>query len=351
MTDTENDLKPEESVFRFLFASPAYFVGECHGKGYYLSVAFQAQRWQLGTQYAGDSTFILSIRTPQHDKKSIVFDTYGLVGEEVSALLGAFYGKLVVNLGHTQCGFVFMVPTACRTSIVDKVRMPFNSDIRKPRGPALNLAVSQPVIERYIAYQTNEQTITILRAAEFYRSALENVHNRPEISLALFCSTLEALLPLRTYTNYEIYDEAIAEAFVAIATYCPKGDRLVRGLKSRLFQIKRKIAVLVAQYIPDDFFVEREAIDTPAVVRDRSELVARVRQIYDIRSKVLHMGDRSGIGYLAHEWQRSEIGLGTPSPDTMGLAKALSLTGLERVVSTVLRGVIAEWLTVKMTSE
>jgi len=138
------------------------------------------------------------------------------------------------------------VPTDLRAPVGDKRRKPFNSEPRKPDGPELNLAAAQRVIERYIETQGEERIGWIMRAAEFYRVALESFHSRPEIALAMFCSTLEALLPLRKYTEEELCDNTLASILKRIEAHVPKGKSVVAGLKSRLFQIKRRVAAFVA---------------------------------------------------------------------------------------------------------
>ena len=167
----ENDLKLEDSVYRFLFASPARFVGECHGHGFYLTIAFQSfGRRSAFNRFRDESAFVLSIRTePRDRKKTIKIETYEWLGEEVSALLGAFYGKLIQNCGHIQSGELHTVPTALSAPRGDRERTPFNGEQRKPDGPALNLMEARRVIERYIAAQDEERLGWILRAAECYR--------------------------------------------------------------------------------------------------------------------------------------------------------------------------------------
>lgn len=344
----ENDLKLDKTVFRFLFASPAHFVGECYGSGYYLTVAFptcgQPNTFNPSTNC---STFIFSVRAEPMAKDSNRLEMYQWIGEEVSALLGAFYGKLIANLGYIQCGSIPTVPAAFSFVQDDQDGMPFNNQKRRPDAPELNLFVAECIIEKYIATGGDERLGWILRAAEFYRVALESFRTRPEIALAMLCSALEALLPLKTYSEEELCDNSLASMLKRIAEHCPKGDKIVHGLKSRLYQIKRKVAAFVNEYVPESYFHQRETDIQWAVAKDRNDLISRIRCTYDLRSKVLHTGDRRGLWYFARDQQRAEIGFGSPVLDDTQLQKvlagALTLTGLERVVSTVLRAAIAKW--------
>lgn len=346
---SENDLKLDDSVFRFLFSSPAPFVGECSGQGFYLTIAFPSWgRRSPSNRSRDDSNFVLSIRTEPQNKKTIQIETYQWIGEEVSALLGAFYGKLIQNYGHIQCGNVHTVPTALGAPVGKRDRTPYNSVPRRPDGPTLDLSEARRVVETYMVSQGGERVGWILRAAEFYRVALESFHSRPEVALAMFCSALEALLPLREYTENELCDTSLASMLQRISEHCPNGDRIVKALKSRLYQIKRKVAAFVGQYVPEGYFQQRETTIGWAVAKDRADLISRIRCVYDLRSKVLHTGDRKGLNYIEHDHEQSEIGIGFPVLDDKQLEKtlagALTLTGVERVTSTVLRAVIAEWL-------
>jgi hypothetical protein len=199
----------------------------------------------------------------------------------------------------------------------------------------------------------DDELAYLLRACEFYRMALENYDERPEMAFTLFISVLESLVELRTYSETELYDEKLIGDFKVIAANCPNGPKLVSGLKNRLYQVKRKVAVLVDEFIPDSFFVERETDAPFGFVQDRAELAKRIRAAYDIRSRLLHTGNRSGISHIAPDHDGAEIILGRPALPEAELVKllcaSLNLTGLERVTSTVLRTAITRQLIAKPT--
>jgi hypothetical protein len=274
---------------------------------------------------------------------------YEWVGEEVSALLGGFYGKLVINLGHYQAGRFLTVPATWDRPCESHAKPPFNSTPRKPDGPKLELPLAAEVIANYIADSREDKRLSyVLRACEFYRMALENYHERPEMSFTLLASALESLVEMRTFTDAELYDEKLLSDLAAIKEECEDGEKIVARLKGRLFQVRRKVAALVDDFLPDTFFSQREAGLAFGVVQDRTELRKRVLGAYDIRSKLLHTGNRSGIWFIAHDHQNCEIGLGRPVMKDDQLVEMLcgsvNLTGLERVTSTVLRSAINRWL-------
>lgn len=112
--------------------------------------------------------------------------------------------------------------------------------------------------------------------------------------------------------------------------------------------MKRKVTALVRDGVPDAFFEQRETPMAWGFIKDRTELVQRIRAAYDIRSRLLHTGDRSGLWYIEHDLQSAEIGVGKPVLEDKQLVKLLhrsvNLVGLERITSCVLRTLIDQWL-------
>lgn len=348
--------KPNERIFRFLFTSPAWFVGETEKEFFNLTVAFpsfdsKGKELLFFDGPFGRSTFLLSVEMPPPptEKAGSIVPMYEWIGEEASALLCGFYGKLVINLGHYQAGKFLTVPRTWDKICQSYRKPPFNRTPRQPDGPDLDLGLATEIIQNYCTDDRQENDLSlILRACEFYRMALENYDERPEMGFTLLISALESIIDMRLYAEEEMYDEKLQSDFAAIKAECKNGEKIVSGLKKRLYQVRRKVAVLVDDFLPDVFFSQRECSLPFAVVKDRHDLRKRVLAAYDIRSRILHTGERSGIGFVAHDHQTSEIGLGRPVMQDNKLADLLcasvNLTGLERITSTVLRCAIKRWL-------
>lgn len=295
------------------------------------------------------SHFCLSVQVPERDKSASTYPMYEWVGEEMSALLGAFYGKLILNSGHVQAGRFLTVPSLQERPFYRFDKPPFNDQPRRPNGVEPNLAEAAPLVAKYVKVTGSDDQLPLLvRAADFYRLGLETYDDRPEVAFAMFISTLEALTALRDYSDDELYDERLLEDLQLIATTCAEGPKIASRLKARLYQVKRKVAALVHDAVPDAFFEQREITVAWGFIKQRDELVERVRAAYDIRSRLLHTGDRSGLWYIEHDHQGEEHGIGEPVMDDKQLVKLLcqsvNLVGLERITSTVLRTVIAQWL-------
>jgi hypothetical protein len=232
------NFKPDENIFRFLFVSPAWFVGATDREDFDLTVSFPSfdrkgkDELALNGPYSR-SKFMLSVEVAPVEKKvGVVQPMYEWVGEEVSALLGGFYGKLVLNLGHYQAGRFLTVPATWDRPCESHAKPPFNSTPRKPDGPKLELPLAAEMIANYIADNREDKRLSyVLRACEFYRMALENYHERPEMSFTLLASALESLVEMRAYTDAELYDEKLLSDLAAIQTECKDGEKIVARLK------------------------------------------------------------------------------------------------------------------------
>ncbi len=349
-----NKLRVSEGVFRFLFASPAHFTSAFEKRDFALTVVFRsfdrrAGAWAYDGPHAR-STFMLSFEVPIPEKDTaIVIPQYNHVGEEVSALIGAFFGKLVVNCGHMQSGNHLTVPYMWDGACYSHAHPAFNQHPRKPDGTDLQLTHVEKLLEGYFYQGSNNESLDrILRSAEFYRMALENFHERPEMSFTFLLSALEAMLDLHHYTDDEKYDDVLRAQLAQIAAQCEDGEKLVVSLKSRFYQIRRRVAAFVDAYIPDTFFTQSEARDPWVSLRKREDLRPRMLAAYDVRSRLLHTGDRTGIWALTHSSIGEEFCLGTPVLGEEKLKRlitsSLSLVGLERVTSTVLRAAVQRHL-------
>jgi hypothetical protein len=347
------NLRPPETVFRFLFSSPAHFAGECEGKQFWFTLAFPSfdrrgrESLAITPSAFRRSHLCLSIDVPERDKSANVYPMYSWVGEEMSALVGAFYGKLVVNFGHMQAGKLMTVPSIQERPFYRFDKPPFNDQARQPNGVELNLGAAAVLVRKYIAVAGDDPELPLLvRGAEFYRVALESYAEQPEIAFAMLIASLEVLTGLRKYSEDELYDETLLSDLRTIAQRC--SPEIASRLKKRLWQIKRKVASLVCDAVPDAFFDQRETTLTFGFMKDRAELVDRIRAAYDVRSRLLHTGDRSGLWYIEHDHQGAEIGLGKPVLPDRDLVKLLcrsvNLVGLERITSTVLRVLLDQWL-------
>lgn len=357
MTSNETEISPprcEEDIERFLFSSSAHFVGETEDACYQLRAAlpsFGNKNWNYypsGNPHS-NSYFALSIRVQREEPtgKFQVIETYKWMPEQVSALFSAFFGKLIRSHGHIQHGLCIMVPDLVIPPTYAFSSPPFNSKARKPSGPELNLLEAQNVVEAYFFGGARLPSFSkILSSSTFYHLALESWSLRPTLAYVSLVSAIEALLDLRDYSDDELFDETRLEDFRAIEKNVPNGSKVVARLRGSLYSIRRKFALFIEDRLPETYFGELECPENMNLRKD--VLPSAVKAAYDIRSRYLHTGDTTGLAHLSTNSQNAEVQLGTPVISDPKLKRFLTdaptLSGLERIVATLLRTEISRWV-------
>ncbi len=331
------------------------------GDAYQLRVAFPSFQNSHRKDYLGAHPhrcfhFALSIRVPKHESTGNfqVVETYSWMPEQVSMLLTGFYGKLIRSHGHIQQGYHIAVPDLAVPPQPDFNAPPFNDQPRKPNGPGLNLQKAQNLIEAYLFSTPDDSVLPkLLSACTFYHLALENWSGRSVLAYTSLVSSVEALLELRTYEESELFDEQRLRDFKAIEESVPDGEKIVRRLKGSLYSIRRMFAQFLIERLPDNHFSERECPEFMALTKERLNQAAKAA--YDIRSRFVHTGDPTALGFLSFNHQNTEIQLGEPVIADAELKKLISrsptLAGLERIVATLLRVEILRWLACRSNPE
>lgn len=349
------NFRTDEKVYRFQFATPAWFLGVVKTDKFLLDITFSGlDDRRQGAANSSASPYRIrrltfSFETPALDEKIGVYSSLGWLawmGEEVSALLGAFYGKLIVNLGHLQAGSIMTYPAHYDRPCWAFEKPPFNDQPRLPAGPMVNLTVADGLLTAYLEKRNPDRMPLILRAAEFYRMSLENYTERPEMAFTLLISTLECLVEVIDHTEGELFDADFLSDLKMIEQYC--GLAVRNRITSRLYQVRRKVAHLVDELVTDDFFESRESLNAVLAIKNRDELRSRILAAYDLRSRILHTGDRTGLWIIEQDLAGSEITVAELPIEDAKLKKAIresvTLAGLERIVSCVLRNAIRRWL-------
>lgn len=341
-------LELSNDVHRFLFSATTGFVGECRVEDATLQLAFPASK-QRRSRRRGENgvrsiVFSVEIEAPEErPPPSIVLHNYEWIAQELSALLCLYYGKLVEYRGYVQHGRILMEAADSAVRYNPELR-PFDACQRMPNGPPLNLGESGPLLRTFLLYLQDESSgfYKFVCAAECYRTALEHMDLRPELSLAMFCSAIESLASEVECTDEELYDDDLQAIFNCVQD--SMSIREVKILKQRLFQIKKRVAKVVKEFLPADFCDRREADLEFGMLETVDEVVDGVRATYDLRSRFLHTGTRRGLWYISPDRIGSERGVGWPSVGDKDLEKvyrrSLNLVGLERVVGAVLRAML-----------
>ncbi len=314
-------LKPDKRIHRFLFSSPAHFVGTVETDDYLFVPAFPSLSKGASvflTEGPTRRSFIsitLALEKPETDQptKVKVREMYSWVADHLAALLSAFYGKLVVNHGYTNFGEIFSVPELDLPGISDYALPAFNGKPRAASGlPDLNVGAASQALKAFFSRGLEDDNwASVLSAAAFYQQALTLFSDRPHLSFSLLVSSLESLLPLVDYSEEELFDPLLLSDFSTIASQAKGGELIVERLKSRMYQVRRKCGAFVAKTLDAQFYERHESSEAFFSVKpDRID--ERIKAAYDLRSRFLHTGHSHGswIDVLKHAG--AEVMIGDP---------------------------------------
>jgi hypothetical protein len=337
-------LKTPKHIHRFLFSSPAHFVGEVETNDYLLTPAFPSFTKGMEVFYVDGpgrrSFFTVTLRIEEEGvadkKKSTVRHSYDSVAETLAGLLSAFYGKLITNQGYLDFGDISAVPRLDFNHTVDYALFPFNSRPRRATGlKDLNLAHSSHFISAFISNSSAEAWGPISNGAAFYQQALSLFSERPHLSFALLLSALECLLPLGKYDEGDLYDPKLLADLAVIEAKVEGGAEIVKRLKSRMFQIRRKCAMFIRTRLDEQFYSTTESDPNYPKLKP-SDTEKRIQAAYDLRSRFMHTGKSHGVWVDTFKHVGAEFIIGDPVIADSELKKlivdSVTLSGLERVV-------------------
>lgn len=340
---TMNTLKPARDIHRFLFSSPASFVGHVETETYLLMPAFPSGEDMrlFCTQGPYQRSFVSATLQIPEDEPAAgeppVRNNYCWLADQLAGLLCAYYGKLIVNHGYTNWGDIFSVPQFGFVPTVDYSLPPFDG---KPRAatrlPDLNLAHSARLLSGFmLAKGSDELQTSAVNASAFYQQALTLYSQRPHLSFTLLLICLECLLPLGRYADEDVYCAELLDDLSAITAEVEGGAEIVKRLKSRLFQIRRKCALFVHQTLDGDFYQSSES-ELNLRRASAGDIQCHIKAAYDLRSRFMHTGRSHGVWVNAMKHVGEELVSGDPvihDPDLKKLVvNSLTLFGLERVV-------------------
>jgi hypothetical protein len=339
-------LRPPPYIHRFLLTSSASFVGEYESESFLITPAFPdfSPTNTQAHQHPGPhqrSLILLTLRIspPEHDgSKAIVQPDYQYLANHICILLTVFYGKFIESCGYTErCG-LFCVPSSDFSPQRYFQAPPFSSTPRASTGIYTDLNGCSQLLERFLHLENENPSpdqISLLRSSSFYHASLRLFASDPILAFTLLLSALEALIPLFTFSEEEIFDPQLISMLNQIAGHVPDSESIVTNLKGRLFQVRKKCSLIAQRSLDTPFFARREAVEEFQTIK-ADEVEGRVKAAYDLRSMFLHTGRSHGVWVNAFQNQNSEIIVGEPVIEDADLkkliVKAPTLAGLERIV-------------------
>jgi hypothetical protein len=337
------DLKPRDDVQRVLLSTTSRFYGVYESDDVRIDHAWPGfgsdgahHRWTDGP--TSRSTYVLSFHAPGPERRpGVAMPEYSGAGDFAASTLGVLFGKRIEAHGALEnCG-MFRMPDVAVFATTCFPGLPHNThQVRADIPIPLNL-----VEGRRLAGLWNDEDLEdkaafagFTAAARFYQRALVAADRDPEIAYLHLITAGEVLS--QTFLPKDddrLLDDVLEADLARVTAALDDGGAVVRNLRRRLFEVKRRYVTTFADLVDDAFFDRREATETWSAFR-KADFRAAMGAAYDLRSHNLHRGE------LVGHWMRSmhgnnEIQLGRPVVADQGMARVLAeaptLIGLERV--------------------
>ncbi|CAJ4806924.1 Uncharacterised protein [Burkholderia pseudomallei] len=326
-----------------MLSSTSRFVGELDQPDLLLTHAFPNLGDRLGFTRMTEgplsrSAFVACFETPPIVKApGVVLPDYSAVGDVLASMLSVLYGKRFDNHGLTESLGRYVLPDTTLFSSTCNVALPHNSHAERANFPVeLNLMEGSRIVSFFRLRAQDQRFATAFEGAcSFYARALRNCESDPEVAYLHLITAGEILSAYFSRDQDTLLDDSVKAALEEIGKQQPNGPKLVKLIRGRLLQIKRRFVRAFTDLVDADFFCKSEAVQ-PFFALSAADFEHRVAAAYDLRSKFVHTGINFGKWIEPRGDQRAEIQLGTPVVPDKEFAKILTIAptfvGLERVV-------------------
>jgi hypothetical protein len=332
----ESSLKPEKGVHKILISTPSGFGSEYINEDTGL---FITQAWVQSNELNKRSTagpafrtaYIIAFRSPPD------MQDYTPVGELICSYLCVLFGKRFDCHGIVEGFGEFHVPNLSAYYQLLSPDLPQNSIY-----PRSNLQIPLDLSEIHRIdglFNANQDKFlqTFTAAAKFYWNALKNFEDDPEIAF-LHLVTAGEILSNFNYpspiSREELIDENTKKLLAEIENISENGKRIVSGLKSRFFQIKKGFTRTICNLINNEFFTTTDGIqNVPWLHFKQDDFEKRIGAAYDLRSYYVHSGNQFGqiISKSVSDLQIGKINSGDTNLDKI-INLSPTYFGLERVI-------------------
>lgn len=341
-----NGFRPSERIQRFFLSSPAPFTGSFTSDEFSLTVAFhgdvEESRKQIKSPSYSRQFFVLSINHGEWDtEKSVTAPDASSFAQAVSDLAAVWFGKEIRLHGDFQHIGSFKVPDLDFPTPRFPDMGPYNQEPRPDLDIALETSSLGGFIESLDSAVEGVQKKAIL-ASHYYGRALEVAYQDIEVAYLQLVMAMEILSEEPDLPDEQLYDEGLRSSFDKISTL-KGGDKIVRDLKSRLYQSRRTFAYGGKKLTGPPLFRGTEAEGNHGSL-ERGKITETLKSAYDVRSRHVHAGGRFGGHVTPHPSIHNEVVMGKPITPGSSMGKPLreapTFLGLERIV----RNAILEYL-------
>jgi hypothetical protein len=181
--------------------------------------------------------------------------------------------------------------------------------------------------------------ISIFTAAgRFYLRALQMYQTSPDAAYLDLITCGEIISNGYQYTDEQMYDPALLKRFALIEEKVdPEGPSIVRDIKVRLYQVKRKFMYTMMHLLTPDFYQANEVEPHLAVASlDPESMENRLKAAYDLRSLYVHTGKHFGMFIKEESYEKPIFSYMLMNPKEKDFKKlvnkAPTFKGLERVL-------------------
>ncbi|WP_088345050.1 HEPN domain-containing protein [Bacillus cereus] len=330
-------LKPNEEIHKVIISTPARFVGGYMSEDTAVQLSFSNKDTITDiTENPNSRTFLVVTFRYVHDG-SILLRDLSVYGDFFCTILSLLYGKEFKNHGLLESYGIHRTPNLALSSNEYYYQPQYNYQPRKDLSIPLDLScfklIEPLLLENGLSDSFRQM---IIAAGKFYNRALSIYPTEPELAFLdlITCGEIISNFNEEQYTEEQLYDENLLNNFDKILTL-EQGDRIVRDLKSRLFQVKRKFYYSLIELLDENFYENTEVIhDVGKITKDTIE--QNIKFAYDLRSLYVHTGLEFGDRIRPNKNIQNEIVIGEVTLPNQRAKKALNntltFTGLERII-------------------
>lgn len=330
-------LKPNQEIHKVMISTPARFVGSYMSEDTAVDLSFSSKNLLFDTvENPNSRTFLVVTFRYAHDGSMIRKDL-SVYGDFFCTILSLLYGKEFKNHGMLESYGIHRTPNIALAPNEYFYQPQYNYQPRKDLLIPLDLSCFKLIEPMLLENELSDGFRQMIMAAgKFYNRALSIYPTEPELAFLdlITCGEIISNFNEEQYTEDQLYDANLLANFKRILTL-EKGDRIVRDLKNRLFQVKRKFYYSLIELLNDNFYENTEVIqDKGKITKDTVE--QNIKFSYDLRSLYVHTGLEFGERIKPIKSIQNEVVIGEINHPTKNAEKALNntltFTGLERII-------------------
>ncbi|OUB82049.1 hypothetical protein BK784_38920 [Bacillus thuringiensis serovar medellin] len=327
-----------EEIHKVIVSTPARFVGSYMSEDIAVNISFAGKEKLFfdTTENPNSRTFLVITFRYVHDGSMVLKDLSGY-GDFVCSILSLLYGKEFKNHGFLESYGVHRTPNLALSSNEYYYQPQYNFQLRKDLSIPLDLSCIKLIEPLFLDNELSDSfRQMIIAVGKFYNRALSIFPTQPELAFLdlITCGEIISNFNEEQYTEEQLYDENLLKNFERILNL-EHGDRIVRDLKNRLFQVKRKFYYSLIELLNENFYENTEVIQgLGKITKDTIE--KNIKSAYDLRSLYVHTGLEFGDHIKPIRQFQNEIVMGEVTPSVQraknALNNTLTFTGLERII-------------------